>query len=57
MPWGEGETPMADILNLIKDNNWPIYCDIELEYPVPDDSDAVKETTLCVDYCREILVK
>jgi sugar phosphate isomerase/epimerase len=56
MPWGKGETPLGDILNLIKDNKWPIYCDIELEYPVPEDSDAVRETTKCVEYCREILV-
>lgn len=55
MPWGEGETPLGDILKLIQDNKWPIYCDIELEYPVPDDSDAVLETTKCVEYCREIL--
>ena len=56
MPWGKGETPLDDILKLIQDNKWPIYCDIELEYPVPDDSDAVLETTKCVEYCREILV-
>jgi len=56
MPWGEGETPLEDILKLIQENKWPIYCDIELEYPVPDDSDAVMETTKCVEYCREILV-
>ncbi len=55
-PFGEGETPLGEILNLIKENKWPIYCDIELEYPVPDDSDAVKETTKCVEYCRDILV-
>ena len=55
MPWGTGDTPIADILNLIKDNDWPIYCDIELEYEVPEDSDAVKETTKCVEYCRNIL--
>jgi hypothetical protein len=55
-PWGEGETPLGDILKLIQENKWPIYCDIELEYPVPDDSDAVMETTRCVEYCREILV-
>ena len=56
MPWGKGETPLGDILKLIQENNWPIYCDIELEYPVPDDSDAVEETTKCVEYCRQILV-
>ncbi len=55
MPWGEGETPIADILNLIKDKQWPIYCDVELEYPVPEGSDAQKEIVKCVEYCKEIL--
>lgn len=55
MPWGEGETPIADILNLIKDEKWPIYCDIELEYEVPETSDAQKEIIICVEYCKNIL--
>ena len=55
-PWGEGETPLADILVLIRDNKWPIHCDIELEYEVPEGSDAVKEVTKCVEYCRNILL-
>lgn len=56
MPWGEGDTPIAEILQLIQKNKWPIYCDIELEYPVPESSDAQKEITKCVEYCRDILV-
>lgn len=55
MPWGQGETPIADILNLIRKNNWPIYCDIELEYPIPEGSDAALEVKKCVDYCKAIL--
>ena len=55
MAWGEGETPLADILNLIKEKKYPIYCDIELEYPVPEDSDAQKEIIKCVEYCKTIL--
>jgi sugar phosphate isomerase/epimerase len=55
MPWGQGETPLADILNLVKDKKWPFYCDIELEYPVPEDSDAQKEIIKCVEYCKNIL--
>ncbi|MEN8116525.1 MAG: sugar phosphate isomerase/epimerase [Bacteroidota bacterium] len=55
-PWGEGETPIADILNLVKKNKWPIYCDIELEYQIPEDSDAQKEIVKCVEYCKNILV-
>jgi sugar phosphate isomerase/epimerase len=56
MPWGEGETPIADILKLIQKNKWPIFCDIELEYPVPENSDAQKEVIRCVEYCKNILV-
>lgn len=55
MPWGEGDTPLADILNLIQDNQWNIYCDVELEYPIPEGSDAVKETARCVAYARSLL--
>lgn len=53
--WGEGETPLADILGLIKTNKWKIYADIELEYPIPEGSDAQQEIVKCVEYCKEIL--
>ena len=56
MPWGKGDTPIADILKLVQKNKWPIYFDIELEYPVPEDSDAQKEVIKCVEYCKNILV-
>jgi sugar phosphate isomerase/epimerase len=56
MPWGKGETPIADILLLLKKNKWPIYADIELEYPVPEGSDAVEEVKKCVEYCKTILI-
>jgi sugar phosphate isomerase/epimerase len=55
MSWGKGETPIADILLLLKKNKWPIYVDIELEYPVPEGSDAVAEVKKCVEYCKNIL--
>lgn len=55
MEWGKGQTPVADILLLLKKNKWPIYVDIELEYTVPDGSDAVAEVKKCVEYCRAIL--
>ena len=54
--WGQGETPLADILLLIKQEQWPIYCDIELEYPVKSWSNAVKEVGTCVNYARQILL-
>ncbi len=55
-PWGEGDTPLEDILKLIQDNKWDIYCDIELEYEIPEGSDAVIEVGKCVEYCKNILL-
>lgn len=54
--WGQGEMPIADVLNLIKQKGWPIYCDIELEYDVKPWSDAVREVKTCVQYARQILI-
>jgi sugar phosphate isomerase/epimerase len=55
VPFGEGDAQVAEILQLIQKNKWNINCDIELEYPVPEDSDPLKETTKCVEFCRNIL--
>ncbi len=55
-PWGEGETPIADILLLLKEKGWPITVDIELEYPIPDGSDAIAEVKKCHKFCKAILV-
>ena len=55
MPFGKGETPIADILLLLKKEKWPINVDLELEYPIPSDSDPVKEVTKCIEYMRAIL--
>jgi sugar phosphate isomerase/epimerase len=55
MEFGKGETPIADILLLLKKEKWPINVDLELEYPIPEGSDPVKEVTKCIEYMRNIL--
>ncbi len=55
MPFGQGETPIADILLLLKKEKWPINVDVELEYRIPEGSDAAKEVTKCIEYMRAIL--
>jgi len=54
-PFGEGETPVADVLLLLKKEKWPIRVDLELEYRIPEGSDAAKEVKICIDYMRNIL--
>jgi len=55
-PFGEGDTPIHEVLQLIQKNAWPIYCDIELEYKVPEGSNSVKETAICREYCKKALL-
>jgi sugar phosphate isomerase/epimerase len=55
LPWGQGGTPIAEVLRLVQREKYPINCDIELEYEVPPGSDAVAEVKKCVEFCREVL--
>ena len=55
MPFGQGDTPVNEVLKLVQENEWPIYCDIELEYKIPEGSDAMKETAICREYCKQAL--
>lgn len=54
-PWGEGDTPIAEVLRFVQENGYDIQGDIEVEYPIPSDSDAVKEVARCVEYCKNAL--
>ena len=56
LPWGQGDTPIKEILSLIKKNKYKFPATIELEYDVPESSDAVKEVAKCVEFAKNILV-
>jgi sugar phosphate isomerase/epimerase len=53
--WGEGDTPIKEILTLLKNKKYKIPATIELEYDIPSGSDAVQETKKCVEYAKKIL--
>ncbi len=53
--WGQGETPIKEVLQLMRKNKWTFPADIELEYPVPEGSTAVAEVARCVQYCKDAL--
>lgn len=54
-PWGEGNTPLKGILDLLRDKKYQIPATIELEYDIPPGSDAVQETKKCLAFARNIL--
>lgn len=55
MPWGQGDTQIKEILQLMKKEKYTFPACIELEYPVPAGSDVMKELAKCVQYCRDAL--
>jgi sugar phosphate isomerase/epimerase len=55
LPWGQGKTPIKEILQLMRKEKWTFPADIELEYKVPPGSDSVAEVAKCVQYCKEAL--
>ena len=54
-PFGKGDTPIVNVLQLMRDNRYKFPATIELEYDIPKGSDAVKEVAKCLDYCRKVL--
>jgi len=54
-PFGEGDTPVAEVLQYMKKHKLTFPADVELEYGIPQGSDAVKEVTKCVEFCRRAL--
>jgi sugar phosphate isomerase/epimerase len=55
MPWGQGETPLASILQSMKKNKFKFPASIEYEYQTPEGSDTLTEIKKCVAYCRKAL--
>jgi hypothetical protein len=54
-PFGEGDTPIKDVLRVIRDNHYNIQATIEFEYKVPASSDRMTELARTVKYCRDAL--
>ena len=55
LPWGQGGTPIKEILQLMRKEKWTFPADIEVEYKIPEGSSAVAEVGKCVQYCKEAL--
>ena len=53
--WGEGDTPIKAVLQLLKKEKYPFPANIELEYPIPEGSDRVAEVKKCFAYCKAAL--
>jgi sugar phosphate isomerase/epimerase len=55
VPWGTGDTPLKEVLLVLKKEKYAIPGNIEMEYPVPEGSSLNAEMTKCLQYAREVL--
>lgn len=56
LAFGKGDTPLKGLFDLMKREGWSMPCDIELEYAIPEGSDAVREVYRSRRYCRQQIV-
>ena len=52
-PFGDGDSPIKPVLQLLRDSKWPIRAFVEYEYPGMGTS--VEEVTKCISYLRTCL--
>lgn len=53
--WGTGDTPMREVLQLVKKERYPFPANLELEYPIPPDSNIIAEAKKCLAYVESCL--
>lgn len=53
VPFGEGDTPIKEVLRLIRDRKFDIKADIEYEYK---GQDTLVEMRKCFEYCKDTLL-
>jgi len=53
--WGTGDTPMKEVLQLLKKEKYPFPANMELEYPIPEGSDIIAEAKKCLAYVKSCL--
>ena len=54
-PWGRGDTPLKEILVMMKREKYPFPAGIELEYRIPEGSTTMAEIGKCLQFCKEAL--
>jgi sugar phosphate isomerase/epimerase len=55
VPWGQGDTPLKEILEMMKKEKYKFPAGIELEYRIPEGSSTMAEISKCIQFCKDAL--
>ena len=55
LPWGQGDTPVKEVLQLMKKEKYKWPADIELEYAIGEGTTVMAEMRKCLDFCQQAL--
>lgn len=55
VPWGQGDTPIKEVLQMMKRDKLAFPANIELEYPIPPGSNSPAEIAKCLAFAKQAL--
>ncbi|HUA58725.1 MAG TPA: TIM barrel protein [Verrucomicrobiae bacterium] len=56
VPWGQGSTPLKQLLQVMEREQYRFPASIEYEYTTPEGSTILAEIGKCLDYCKEAIL-
>jgi hypothetical protein len=55
MPWGQGDSRIKEILQLVRDKKYPIRCYIDCDYATAEGTTRVADVKRCMEFARAAL--
>jgi sugar phosphate isomerase/epimerase len=55
VPWGQGETQLKELLQVMRKEKYKFQANIELEYTIPEGSNVMAEMAKCLQFCKTAL--
>jgi sugar phosphate isomerase/epimerase len=55
LPFGQGDTPIKEVLKLMRDQSYTFAATVEYEYKTPEGSTVIKEIKKSIEYCKNAL--
>jgi sugar phosphate isomerase/epimerase len=56
MPWGQGDSQIKEILQLVRDKKYPIRCYIDCDYATAEGSTRVADVKRCFEFAKAALI-